>query len=79
MEAAAARDSGDFTLESATAKLFASEAAAFITDEALQIHGGYGFTRDFPLERYVRDVRIYRIYEGSSEIQRTIISRALSK
>ena len=74
------RDSGeDFTLESATAKLVASEAAGFITDEALQIHGGYGFTRDFPLERYARDVRIYRIYEGSSEIQRTIISRALAK
>lgn len=80
MEAAAVRDSGeDFTLESATAKLVASEAAGFITDEALQIHGGYGFTRDFPLERYARDVRIYRIYEGSSEIQRTIISRALAK
>ncbi|MDN5636421.1 MAG: acyl-CoA dehydrogenase, partial [Brevibacterium sp.] len=47
-------------------------------DEALQIHGGYGFTRDFPLERYVRDARIYRIYEGSSEIQRTIIARSLS-
>lgn len=79
MEAAAVRDSGeDFTLESATAKLVASEAAGFITDEALQIHGGYGFTRDFPLERYARDVRIYRIYEGSSEIQRTIISRALA-
>lgn len=79
MEAAAVRDSGeDFTLESATAKLVASEAAGFITDEALQIHGGYGFIRDFPLERYARDVRIYRIYEGSSEIQRTIISRALA-
>lgn len=79
MEAAAVRDSGeDFTLESATAKLVASEAAGFITDEALQIHGGYGYTRDFPLERYARDVRIYRIYEGSSEIQRTIISRALA-
>lgn len=78
MEAAAKRDEGDFTLESATAKLAASEAAAFITDEALQIHGGYGFTQDFNLERYARDVRIYRIYEGSSEIQRTIISRALS-
>ena len=72
MDAAEQRDSGvDFTRSSATAKLAASEAAAFIADEALQIHGGYGFTRDFPLERYVRDARIYRIYEGSSEIQRT--------
>lgn len=79
MDASEQRDSGDdFTLSSATAKLAASEAVAFVTDEALQIHGGYGFTRDFPLERYVRDARIYRIYEGSSEIQRTIISRALS-
>src|SRR5699024_3068656 len=69
----------DFTRSSATAKLAASEAAAFIADEALQIHGGYGFTQDFPLERYVRDARIYRIYEGSSEIQRSIIARSLSK
>ena len=50
---------------------------AFVTDAALQIHGGYGYTRELPLERYVRDARILRIYEGSSEIQRTIIARAL--
>lgn len=80
MDAAHSRDTGeDFTTKSATAKLVASEAAAFITDEALQIHGGYGFTRDFPLERYARDVRIFRIYEGSSEIQRTIIGRQLTR
>lgn len=80
MDAAHSRDTGeDFTIKSATAKLVASEAAAFITDEALQIHGGYGFTRDFPLERYARDVRIFRIYEGSSEIQRTIIGRQLTR
>ena len=48
-----------------------------MTDEALQIHGGYGYTREMPLERYVRDARILRIYEGSSEIQRTIIARAV--
>jgi alkylation response protein AidB-like acyl-CoA dehydrogenase len=59
------------------AKLFASEMAARVTDKALQIHGGYGFTRDLPLERYVRDVRIMRIYEGSSEVQRNIIARTL--
>jgi alkylation response protein AidB-like acyl-CoA dehydrogenase len=57
------------------AKLFASEMVSFVTDEALQIHGGYGYTREMPLERYVRDARILRIYEGSSEIQRTIIAR----
>ena len=48
---------------------------AFVADTALQIHGGYGFTREMPLERYVRDARILRIYEGSSEIQRNIIAR----
>ncbi|MEM7293629.1 MAG: acyl-CoA dehydrogenase family protein, partial [Pseudomonadota bacterium] len=52
-------------------------AASRIADKALQIHGGYGYTRDFPLERYVRDLRVFRIYEGSSEIQRTIIARSL--
>lgn len=80
LDAARARDTGDgFTIKSACAKLVASEAAAFITDEALQVHGGYGYTRDFQLERYVREVRIFRIYEGSSEIQRTILGRELMK
>ncbi len=63
--------------EAAFAKLYATEAAWRIADRALQIHGGYGYTRDFPLERYLRDLRIFRIYEGSSEIQRTIIARGL--
>ncbi len=66
-----------YSSESAFAKLFASEAAWRIADRALQVHGGYGYTRDFPLERYLRDLRIFRIYEGSSEIQRTIIARGL--
>ena len=66
-----------FSTEASMAKLFASEMAGRVTDKALQIHGGYGFTRDMPLERYVRDVRIMRIYEGSSEIQRNIIARAV--
>ncbi len=66
-----------YSLEASMAKLFASEMAGRLTDSALQIHGGYGYTRDFPLERYVRDVRIMRIYEGSSEIQRNIIARTL--
>jgi butyryl-CoA dehydrogenase len=56
------------------AKLFASEMVHRVTDAALQLHGGYGFTRDFPLERLARDCRIFRIYEGSSEIQRMIIA-----
>ena len=65
------------TLVAAQAKLYASEVAQRVADKALQIHGGYGYTRALPLERYVRDLRIFRIYEGSSEIQRNIIARAL--
>lgn len=77
MQALALRQAGlPFSEQSAMAKLYATEMVAFVTDEALQIHGGYGYTRDLPLERYVRDARILRIYEGSSEIQRTIIARA---
>lgn len=78
LQAARKRGTGErFSSESAFAKLYASEAAWRIADRALQIHGGYGYTRDFPLERYLRDLRIFRIYEGSSEIQRTIIARDL--
>lgn len=76
--ATAKRVAGErYSLESAMAKLFASEMAGRVTDSALQVHGGYGFTRDLPLERYVRDARIMRIYEGSSEIQRNIIARTV--
>ncbi len=79
-EAAAKRAEGvRFSRESAVAKLIASEMAGRVTDEALQIHGGYGYTRDLALERLARDVRILRIYEGASEIQRTIIARELLK
>lgn len=78
MQAAVKRGTGErYSTESAFAKLYATEAAWRIADRALQIHGGYGYTRDFPLERYLRDLRIFRIYEGSSEIQRTIIARGL--
>ena len=66
-----------FSLAASQAKLLCSEMAHRVTDAALQIHGGYGFTRDLPLERYARDVRIMRIYEGSSEIQRNIIAAYL--
>ncbi|SDL50418.1 acyl-CoA dehydrogenase family protein, partial [Paracoccus chinensis] len=66
-----------FTAAASRAKLFASEAAGRIADAAIQIHGGYGYTKDFPLERYARDLRIMRIYEGSSEIQRNIIAGQL--
>lgn len=75
LEAARQRELGlRFSGAAAMAKLAASEMAARVTDQALQIHGGYGYTRDLPLERFVRDVRIMRIYEGSSEIQRNIIA-----
>lgn len=66
-----------FSMEAAYAKLFATEAASRIADKALQIHGGYGYTRAMPLERYVRDLRVFQIYEGSSEVQRNIIARGL--
>ncbi len=61
----------------AMAKLFATEKAGAICDIALQVHGGYGYTRDFPVERAYRDVRVTRIYEGTSEIQRIVIARSL--
>lgn len=74
---AARHGGGRFSLASSMAKLHASEAAGRIADTALQLLGGYGYTRDFPVERIVRDLRIMRIYEGSSEIQRSIISAQL--
>lgn len=78
LQACAKRQAGlRYSMESSMCKLYASEAAAFITDAAQQIHGGYGYTRELPLERYVRDARILRIYEGASEIQRTVIARQL--
>jgi alkylation response protein AidB-like acyl-CoA dehydrogenase len=68
-----------FAKEAAMAKLFASERAGLVCDLALQIHGGNGYTRDFPVERAVRDVRVTRIYEGTSEIQRIVIARHILK
>jgi alkylation response protein AidB-like acyl-CoA dehydrogenase len=67
------------TVESSAAKLYASEAASRICNRVLQIHGGYGYTRDIPVERYWRDARLSEIGEGSSEVQRIVISRALLK
>ena len=80
INAAKLRESGNrFSVDASMAKLYATEAAWRIADNALQIHGGYGYTCALPLERYLRDLRVFRIYEGSSEIQRNIIARALFK
>jgi alkylation response protein AidB-like acyl-CoA dehydrogenase len=65
---------GRFSKESSMAKLYASETAHWVVDRALQIHGGYGYMKDYPIERLYRDQRILEIYEGTSEIQRLIIS-----
>jgi alkylation response protein AidB-like acyl-CoA dehydrogenase len=67
------------TRESAMAKLFASEAAVWIANEAVQIHGGYGFIKDYPVEKFDRDVKLCTIGEGTSEIQRMVIARQLLK
>jgi alkylation response protein AidB-like acyl-CoA dehydrogenase len=74
--AAAMKDRGEnFTAAASMAKLFASETANQVAYKALQIHGGYGYTKEFPVERYYRDARVFTIYEGTSEIQRTVIAK----
>ena len=74
-KAAALQSRGEpFGREASMAKLFASEAANFITDKALQLHGGYGYCKEYPVERHYRDQRITEIYEGTSEIQRMVIA-----
>ena len=69
------KNGGRFSTEASIAKLTASEAAMFITHQALQIHGGMGYSKEMPLERYFRDAKITEIYEGTSEIQRLVIAR----
>ena len=63
-----------YTLEAAQAKLYTAEMAQKVTSKALQIHGGYGYTRDYNVERYFRDARITEIYEGTSEIQKMVVA-----
>jgi alkylation response protein AidB-like acyl-CoA dehydrogenase len=76
--AASLKDAGQPCLkEAAMAKLFASEMAERVCSDAIQIHGGYGYTADFPVERIYRDVRVCQIYEGTSDIQKLLIARAL--
>ncbi len=68
-----------YSQESAMAKLFASETAMRVTTQAVQLHGGYGYTREFPVERMMRDAKITEIYEGTSEVQRVVIGAGLTK
>ncbi|AST58761.1 acyl-CoA dehydrogenase [Thermoanaerobacterium thermosaccharolyticum] len=68
-----------YTMEAAMAKLYASETAMFVTTKTVQIFGGYGFTKDYPVERFMRDAKITEIYEGTSEVQKMVISGNLLK
>lgn len=70
-------EGGRFTLEAAMAKLYASEMAMWVTTKAVQIHGGMGYSKELPIERYFRDAKITEIYEGTSEIQRMVIARTV--
>lgn len=80
LKAAWLKDQGiDHVKEAAMAKVFASETAMWVTTEAVQIHGGYGYVREYHVERMMRDAKITQIYEGTSEVQRIVISRALLK
>lgn len=76
--AAAKKDRGEkYSMEASMAKLFASEMVNRVTGKALQIHGGYGYTKEYPVERFYRDARVFTIYEGTSEIQRVVIANHL--
>jgi alkylation response protein AidB-like acyl-CoA dehydrogenase len=78
LHVAARKDAGEPCLTQACmAKLFASEMAERVCSESIQIHGGYGYVSDFPVERIYRDVRVCQIYEGTSEIQKMLIARGL--
>ncbi len=80
LKAAWEKDNGiDHTLSSAMAKVFASETAMWVTVEAIQIHGGYGYVKEYHVERLMRDAKITQIYEGTSEVQRIVISRSILK
>lgn len=75
---AAARSGARYSLEASMAKLYASETAMWVATQAIQIHGGMGYSKEMPLERYFRDAKITEIYEGTSEIQRMVIARSLT-
>jgi len=80
LETARKYDEGkSITMESSCCKLFAAEMATRVADRGVQIHGGYGYTREYAVERFYRDVRLYRVYEGTSQIQQIIIARNMIK
>ena len=72
-------DGKRFSRGAAMAKLFAAETAKFVTERAVQIHGGYGYMKDYKVERFMRDAKITEIYEGTSEVMRMVISGAMLK
>ena len=71
----AADTSNDATVPASVAKAYATDAAMWVASEALQVHGGYGYIKQFPIEKIFRDSKLYQIYEGTSEIQRLILGR----
>jgi alkylation response protein AidB-like acyl-CoA dehydrogenase len=80
LSAAQMKDNGEnYTLQASMAKLYASEMVNRITAQAVQLHGGYGFIKEYAVERYYRDARVFTIYEGTSEIQRIVISNHILK
>ncbi|MEO7961483.1 MAG: acyl-CoA dehydrogenase family protein, partial [Ginsengibacter sp.] len=80
LRAAWQKDQGiDYTESAAMAKVFSSETAMWTTSEAIQIHGGYGYVKEYHVERMMRDAKITQIYEGTSEMQRIVISRSILK
>ena len=80
LAAARLRDQGQgFGMQAAVAKLIATDNAMKVTTDAVQVLGGYGYTRDFPVERYMRDAKVMQIFEGTNQIQRVVISRALAR
>jgi alkylation response protein AidB-like acyl-CoA dehydrogenase len=80
LKAAREKDQGlDYAVSASMAKVFASETAMWVTTEAVQIHGGYGYVKEYHVERLMRDAKITQIYEGTSEVQRMVISRNILK
>jgi alkylation response protein AidB-like acyl-CoA dehydrogenase len=78
LKAAREKDLGmDYTLSGSMAKLYASRTAMHVASEAIQVHGGNGYVKEYHVERHLRDAKITEIYEGTSEVQRIVISRAL--